>query len=147
MVRTIHDYHDGEVRMTIVACSFISEPFSVQVPIINPAPDPMSATGQALTPDGYVRGEALLEAKLVELGVLVTDDAMDGYFTVAQGHSIWDVNELARRARGFFGGYRQRVFAAECDGKMAVMWVVPPYHPKMAELGEKYQNPLDRGAP
>jgi hypothetical protein len=144
MVRTIHDYHDDSVRLTIVTCSFVSDPFSIEVPIINPDPDPMSATGHAMTPDGYVRGEALLEAKLIELGVLVADEAMDGCFTCAPGQSTWDVNELARRARGFFGGYRQRVFAAENEGKMAVMWVVPPYHPKMAELGERYQNPLDR---
>ncbi len=120
MATTIYDFKDADQQVAVVETYLVDEVVVVEEHILD-------LSWNSLTPEGYVKGEAALEAILVEMGVLAPDDDFDGFLTPKDKDDLWEVNEVQRRARGFFAGLR--VLAQDriepSAGKLAQLWVVP----------------------
>lgn len=120
MATTIHDYKDAQQQVSVVETYLVDEVVTVEEQILN-------LPWNGMTPEGYVKGEAALEEFLVRKGVLAPDDAYDGMLTPKNMRDLWEVNELQRRARGFFAGLRALAQDRQTPtaGKLAKLWVVP----------------------
>lgn len=120
MACTSFNHSDESVITAVVESPLFKEVHCIEQPLLD-------LEWNAPTPSGFVKGEFACEALLRDLGLIIDDGILDGFYVAAPGIDLQEVHEVHRRARGFFGGLRQPSVVRDliAAGKVARMWLVP----------------------